>query len=198
MLSIHPSVLRNREPILGVLQRVLPPTGLVLEVASGSGAHAAFLAPRLPQLRWQPTEARPEALPSITAWVHEAGAEGLLPPQLLDATSTRWPVPAAAAMVCINMIHITPWQATTGLLAGARRTLPPGGVLYLYGPYRLGGQHTAPSNARFDAWLQGQDPRWGVRDLDAVVAEAARHGLELVERVEMPANNQSVVFARRA
>ncbi len=101
-------------------------------------------------------------------------------------------------MVCINMIHITPWQATTGLLAGARRTLPPGGVLYLYGPYRLGGQHTAPSNVRFDAWLQGQDPRWGVRDLDAVVAEAARHGLELVERVEMPANNQSVVFARRA
>ena len=192
-----PAVARNREPILAVLRRVLPATGLVLEVASGSGEHAAFFAAALPHLTWQPTDADPRARASIAAFRDAGDAPNLLPPLALDVmAATDWPVSAAAAIVCINMIHIAPWSACEGLVAGAARTLPPGGVLYLYGPYKEGGRHTAPSNEAFDADLRARDPRWGVRDLGEVTALAQRHGFAHQEMVAMPANNRSVIFRR--
>jgi len=188
-----PAVARNREPILAVLRRVLPPAGLVLEVASGSGEHAAFFAAALPLLTWQPSDPDPRARASIAAF-RDAGA-GLLPPLDLDVTATAWPAARVAAVVCINMIHIAPWSACEGLVAGAARALSPGGVLYLYGPYREG-RHTAPSNEAFDADLRARDPRWGVRDLGEVTVLARRHGFVHQETVTMPANNRSVVFRR--
>src|ERR1700733_2718747 len=195
-----PHVARNREPILEVLRRVLPPQGLVLEVASGGGEHAAYFAERLPALFWQPSDPDPVALASIAAHrtAATADAPNLLPPLRLDAMSAPWPVEHAEAVVCINMIHISPWTASEGLLAGAQRTLPAGGVLYLYGPYRIDGRHTAPSNQDFDARLRAQNPQWGIRDLADVTALAARHGLSLTETVSMPANNLSVIFQRGA
>jgi SAM-dependent methyltransferase len=196
MLTPHPSVQRNRDPILDVIRRVLPESGLVLEVASGSGAHAAWLAPRLPGVTWQPTDADADALPVIARWAAESGATNIRAPLRLDAAAADWPVTAVDAMVCINMIHISPWQSTLGLLAGAGRLLPAGGVLYLYGPYRIDGEHTAPSNARFEEWLKGLDERFGVRDMGAVAAAAESEGLRLVERVAMPANNFSLIFQR--
>ena len=191
-----PAAARNREPILAVLRRVLPATGLVLEVASGSGEHAAFFAAALPGANWQPSDADPRARASIAAF-RDAGAPlNLLPPVALDASADEWPVAGAAAVVCINMIHIAPWSACEGLMAGAARILPLGGVLYLYGPYKEEGRHTAPSNAAFDADLRARDPRWGVRDLGEVIALARRHGLAHRETIPMPANNRSVVFRR--
>ena len=142
----HAHVARNREPILEVLRRVLPPQGLVLEVASGSGEHAAYFAKRLPTLLWQPTDPDPRALTSIAAHQTGADAPNLLSPLWLDAMSEQWPVQRADALVCINMIHITPWAATKGLMTGAERTLRSSGVLYLYGPYQINGRHTAQSN----------------------------------------------------
>jgi len=189
-----PATARNRWPILAVLRRVLPPAGLVLEVASGTGEHAAHFATALPEIVWQPSDVDPEALASIAAW---AGAvPNVRSPVLLDVTCEPWPCARADAVVCVNMIHITPWRCTGALLAGATRLLGEGGVVYLYGPYRVGGAHTAPSNADFDASLRARDPAWGVRDLEAVVAEAARCGLALAETVAMPANNLSVVLRR--
>ncbi|TVQ08493.1 MAG: DUF938 domain-containing protein [Leptolyngbya sp. DLM2.Bin27] len=220
-----PATERNREPILAVLQRVLPPTGTVLEISSGTGEHAVFFAPRLAPRQWLPSDLNPEARHSIAAWREAAPADNLHPPLALDAAAPVWPVetqpsetqpsetqPSDAqpsgdlplaldwqrhpitALVNINMIHISPWAACLGLMAGAGRILPPGGVLYLYGPYKQGGQHTAPSNAAFDASLQAQNPHWGVRDLETVVAAAEAEGLTLVETTVMPANNLSVVF----
>lgn len=191
-----PAVARNREPILAVLRRVLPPQGLVLEVASGSGEHAAFFAAALPQLTWQPTDPDPRAGATIAAFCAASGPPNLLPPLALDAAAPDWPVTVAAAVVCINMIHIAPWSACEGLMAGTARVLPLGGVLYLYGPYKEEGRHTAPSNAAFDADLRRRDPAWGVRDLGEVVALALRHGLVHEETVTMPANNRSVIFRR--
>jgi SAM-dependent methyltransferase len=192
----HAHVARNREPILEVLRRVLPPQGFVLEVASGSGEHAAYFAKGLPGMSWQPTDLDPQVLASIAAHRQAAGAANLLPPLSLDVMAEEWPAARADALVCINMIHITPWAASEGLLAGAERVLPAGGVLYLYGPYRIDGRHTAPSNLAFDAWLRGQNAQWGVRDLTDVTALARRHGLALAETVPMPANNLSVIFRR--
>lgn len=192
----HAHVGRNREPILNVLRRVLPPRGLVLEVASGSGEHAAYFAQHLPGLAWQPTDWDAMALASIAAHRAAAGLANLLAPLCLDVTSGQWPVERADAIVCNNMIHIAPWAATEGPIAGAARTLSEGGVLYLYGPYRIEGRHTAPSNQAFDASLRGQNPLWGVRDLADVTALAALHGLVLAQTVAMPANNLSVVFRR--
>ncbi len=190
-----PAALCNREPILDVLTRVLPDGGLVLELASGSGEHGAYFAARLPHLEWQPSDRDRQALASIDA--HRlSGPSNLRPAVALDATSAGWPVADADAIVCINMIHIAPWSACEGLMAGAERTLPAGGVLYLYGPYKQGGRHTAPSNAAFDESLRARDPAWGVRDLEDVVALAARHGLGHIETVAMPANNLSVVFRK--
>ena len=191
-----PAVARNRAPILAVLRERLPASGLVLEVASGSGEHAAFFAGELPHLTWQPSDTDPRALDSIAAFRAAAGAPNLLPPVRLDAEAATWPVRAADAILSINMIHIAPWSAATGLVAGAARLLPPGGLLYLYGPFMEHGRHTAPSNAAFDADLRARDPRWGVRDLDTVAELAQRHGFALAETVAMPANNRSVLFRR--
>ncbi len=189
-----PHVTRNREPILAVLRRVLPPQGLVLEVASGSGEHAAYFAKRLPSLFWEPTDSDPLALASIAAHRTAADAPNLLAPLRLDVMSEQWPVERADALVCINMIHITPWAASEGLMAGARRILRAGGVVYLYGPYQIDGRHTAQSNQDFDAWLRTQNAQWGVRDLADVADLATRHGFALTETVPMPANNLSMIF----
>lgn len=192
-----PSVARNRGPILAVLREVLPSEGLVLEVASGTGEHAVHFAAGLPGLVWQPSDPDPEARGSIEAHRAAAGLPNLLAPLDLDAAAPSWPVERADAVVAINMVHISPWRATEGLAAGAGRVLRPGGVLYLYGAFREGGRHTAPSNAVFDESLRARNPEWGVRDIAQVAEVAARHGLDLVRQVAMPANNLSLVFVRR-
>lgn len=192
-----PAAARNREPILAVLREVLPPTGLVLEIASGSGEHAMWFAEALPAIEWQPSDGDEGARASIAAWRAQAKLPNLREPIALDAAApATWPITRADAVVCINMIHIAPWAAAEGLFSGASRVLPAGGVLFLYGPYREGGRHTAPSNEAFDADLRRLNPEWGVRDLDDVTALAARHGFTLAKRVAMPANNLSVVFVR--
>jgi SAM-dependent methyltransferase len=190
-----PATLRNREPILAVLRRVLPPSGIVLEIASGTGEHAVFFAASLPALVWQPSDPDPAARASIAAHAAAAGAGNIRPPLALDA-SQPWPDLAVDAVLCVNMIHIAPWEATEGLMRGAAAVLPPGGPLYLYGPFRRAGRHTADSNAVFDRMLRAQDPRWGVRDLEAVAGLAAAHGFGAPDVVEMPANNLSVTFRR--
>jgi hypothetical protein len=192
-----PAVARNRDPILAVLRHVLPARGLVLEIASGTGEHAVHFAAALPDIIWQPTDQDGMALRSIAAWRTSANLPNVLPPLELDVTSPAWPADQADAVVCINMIHVSPWRATEGLMAGAARMLATGGVLYLYGPFMEGGRHNAPSNEAFDASLRARDPDWGVRDLDDVCSLAAQHGLDFAERVAMPANNLSVVLARR-
>jgi SAM-dependent methyltransferase len=191
-------VVRNRDPILDVLRRVLPSRGLVLEIASGSGEHAAYFAAKLPALNWQPTDPDQDALTSIAAHRNAATLSNLLPPLRLDVTAARWPVDRADAVICCNMIHIAPWAACEGLVAGAARVLPRGGLLYLYGPYKVGGRHTAPTNQAFDEQLRAQNPAWGIRDLDDVTALAEQHGFALAETVPMPANNLSVIFRRSA
>ncbi|HEU5058839.1 MAG TPA: DUF938 domain-containing protein [Kofleriaceae bacterium] len=188
---------RNAEPIRAVLARVLPARGLVLEIASGTGQHAVHMARALPQVTWQPSDPDPFALESIAAWRADAGLDNLLAPIELDVTREPWPLAAADAIVCINMIHIAPWEAALALFRGAGRLLPAGGLLYLYGPYRFHGSFTAPSNAAFDASLRARDPAWGVRDLDDIEPAAAAAGLCHEETVAMPANNHSLVFRRR-
>jgi SAM-dependent methyltransferase len=194
-----PAVAHNRAPILVVLRRILPADGSVLEIASGSGEHAVHFATALSHLSWQPTDVDPQALASIAAHRAAARPPNLLPPIALDAVSADWPLAKADAIVSINMIHIAPWSAAQGLMAGAERTLTADGVLYLYGPFKENGQHTAPSNASFDASLKRRHPEWGVRDVEDVCELARRHGMALVERVPMPVNNLSLVFraARR-
>ena len=189
-----PSVMRNRDPILDVLRRSLPKAGTVLEIASGTGEHAVYFASALPHLMWQPTDRDEQALKSITAYQVTSRLPNLLAPLTLDAASPKWPVEQVDAVVAINMVHISPWQATQGLMAGASRVLSPGGVLYLYGPYKEKGVHTAQSNKAFDQDLRRRNPEWGVRDLEEVSGLARAHGLELVERIPMPANNLSLVF----
>lgn len=188
-----PAVARNRQPILEVLQQVLPERARILEVASGSGEHALYLAGAMPGWRWQPSDPNPRALASILAWREAAGRVNLLEPQRLDVTGD-WPAGPFEAVVAINLLHISPWTVAEALLAGAGDALLPGGVLYLYGPFRREGRHTASSNAAFDADLRARNPRWGIRDLEAVTAEAGRHGLKLDRVVTMPANNLSLVF----
>jgi SAM-dependent methyltransferase len=192
-----PATQRNREPILAVLREELPPAGLVLEVASGTGEHAVHFARGLPDLQWQPSDPSAAALASIAAWREMEGTANLLAPMALDAASADWPVVAADAIVCINMIHISPWEATEGLMRGAGRILPCGAPLILYGPYRRAGYPLEPSNAMFDESLKARDPRWGLRELEAVADCAAPQGLELTRVVEMPANNLTVVFRKR-
>jgi len=177
-----------------VLARVLPDAGTVLTIAEGSGEHAVHFARSFPALTWQPSDIDPEALASIAAWRDETALPNLAAPFELDVTSPTWPIDHAAAITCINMIHISPWEATLGLFAGAARTLASGALLYLYGPYRFGGSFTAPSNEAFDASLRSRDSRWGVRDVKDL--EAAATGFTLREIVAMPANNHSLVFRR--
>lgn len=197
--SVSPSTARNREPILKVLQRVLPANAKVLELASGAGEHAAFFAAAMPNWRWQPSDPEADARASIAAWIEAEALTNVAAPAAIDACAAAWEIESAApfdALVCINMIHISPWEATLGLMAGAERVLRQGGVLYTYGAYKRGGVHTAASNETFDAWLKQRDPRFGVRDLEAVERAANAHALTLREIVEMPANNLSLVFSR--
>lgn len=194
-----PAAARNREPILDVLQRQLPSNGLVLEVASGTGEHIAHFARASgPDLVFQPSDPDPAARASIDAWAATVGLRNIRPAIALDAAAEGWSIPYADAVLCINLIHISPWETAEGLMRGAAGVLPSAGMLFLYGPFRRNGRHTASSNAAFDRYLRTQDPAWGVRDLEAVVALAKTHGFAppLVE--EMPANNLSLVFRRRA
>lgn len=207
-----PAAQRNRVPILHVLQQVLPPTGSILEISSGTGEHAVCFAPAFYPRLWIPSDPDPIARSSIAAWRATCPTDNLTAPIALDTTDSVWAVeqenrPAAIqaidfkqhpirAIININMIHIAPWSACLGLLAGARRILPPDGILYLYGPFKQGGQHTAISNAKFDERLQAQNPAWGVRNLDDIEAEAQAHYLRLTDVIPMPANNLSVVFQR--
>lgn len=190
-----PATARNREPIRAVLERVLPARGTVLEIASGSGEHAVAFAQAFPALTWQPSDPDPDALASIAAWREEAGLANLAAPIELDVTKA-WPALAPAAIVCINMVHIAPWEAAFALVAHAGQILAPGALLYLYGPYRFSGAFTSESNAEFDRSLRARDSRWGVRDVDELVAAARVSELELVETVVMPANNHSLIFRR--
>lgn len=193
-----PATLRNRDPILAVLERYLPPQGFVLEIASGSGEHVINFAARLHALVFQPSDPDPAARASIDAWVAASGLANVRAALALDAASRNWPVERADAILAINMIHIAPWQAAEGLVAGAARLLATGGVLYLYGPYRRGGGHTAPSNAAFDADLRARNPEWGVRALEDVAALAASAGFSEPAIEAMPANNLSLIFRRMA
>lgn len=204
-----PATQRNREPILEVLLQVLPLTGMVLEISSGTGEHAVFFSPRLSPRHWLPSDPNPTARASIAAWREHCPADNLYPPLALDVREPIWAVERderpellpgidlkqnpIVAIVNINMIHIAPWSACLGLMAGARRILPTGGILYLYGPFKRG-RHTSPSNLAFEQSLQAQNPEWGVRDLDDVVAVAQAQNLSLIKTYEMPANNLSVIF----
>ena len=193
---VAPHVARNAEVIIDVLRAILPDAGRVLEIASGSGEHALHFARAFPDLIFQPSDPDPVALASIEAWREAEGPANLLAPIQLDAGAARWPDVAADAILCINMVHISPWAATEGLMAGAGRLLAPGSPLYLYGAYRQRDVETAPSNEAFDASLRSRNSAWGIRNLEDVVAEADRHGLRLEMIVPMPANNLSVIFRR--
>jgi len=194
-----PSAARNRDPIWSVLQPHLPQRGFVLEVASGSGEHTVHFA-RLagPRLTFQPSDLDAQARASIDAWVETSGLANIRPALALDAAADVWPIAHAGVVVCINMIHISPWASAVGLVRGAARVLPPGGLLFLYGPYRHEGRHTAPSNEAFDADLRRRNPLWGVRDLEAVAELAADAGFGAPVIAEMPANNLSILFRRGA
>ena len=195
-----PATQRNREPILQVLKRVLPTQGNILEIASGTGEHAVFFAPHFPQSQWTPSDINPECLQSIIAWRNDCSTENLQVPLKIDVMQADWQKPLLTknilAIICINMIHIAPWQACLGLIAGTAEILPVDGILYLYGPYKINNQHTTPSNQEFDQYLQMQSPDWGVRNLEEVVEVAQQYDFSLVKTVAMPANNLSVIFRK--
>lgn len=196
-----PSTARNREPILAVWRAHMPTQGSVLEIASGSGEHAVFMARALPELTWRPGDPDPDARASIAAWIAHEGLLNVAAPHAIDAADPGWPAAAPAgldAIVSINMIHIAPFAAARGLVSGAAELLGEGGRLFLYGPFARNGAHTARSNAAFDESLKARNPAWGVRDLDREIAPLAdAAGFDLGAVVEMPANNLSVVFVRR-
>jgi SAM-dependent methyltransferase len=185
-----PATERNRDPIAAVLAEELPAAGRVLEIASGTGEHVAAFAARFPALEWQPSDPDADALASIAAW--SEGLANVLPPLEIDAATGHFP--DADAILCINMVHISPWEATLGLLAGAGEALPPGGPLILYGPYRRRDVETAPSNEQFELWLKDKDPRFGLRFVEDVSDAAAPHCLKLERLVEMPANNLMLIY----
>lgn len=193
-----PATHRNREPILEGIARWLPASARVLEIASGSGQHAVFFAERLPGLTWLPSDADPESLPAIEDWIAASGVKNVEAPRRIDASRRDWAegLGPIDAIFNANMIHIAPWEVATGLLAGAGSALARGGLLLLYGPFKVGGEHTSESNAAFDASLRARDARWGVRDLERVVEVAAAAGLALRETNELPANNKLLVFER--
>ena len=191
-----PAAIRNREPIAAVLAEWLPPTGLILEVASGSGEHAVFFAHVFPRLDWQPTDPDPAAVSSIEAWRADSGLANLREPAILDATASTWPVERAEAVLNINMVHISPWKAALGLLDGAAQVLPPSGRLILYGPWIVDGIDTAPSNLAFDADLKRRNPAWGLRLVEDFAHEAEARGLMLSDQRAMPANNRMLLFRR--
>jgi len=190
----HPAATRNQGPLLDVLRRVFPSTGHVLELASGTGQHAAFFTTHLTGLTWQTSEHDPEAFPSIEAWRLGSHPDRIHPPLRLDATALEWPIARADAMLCVNMLQVSPWAAALGLLAGAVRTLSPGAPLVIYSPMSRKGQHISVGNADFDARLKARDPSLGVRDADALIAAATARGLRHIETIDMPANNTVLVF----
>lgn len=191
-----PAALRNRGPILDVLREELPTQGLVLEIASGTGEHVTHFAANLPALTFQPSDMDADARASVAAWTADLRLANVRPPLTLDAAAETWPIAAADAIICINMIHISPWASTQGLMRGAARILQQGAPLCLYGPYLRDGVATAPSNEAFDASLKARHPAWGLRRLEDVAALATSHGLALTRVVEMPANNLTVVFRK--
>ena len=191
-----PAALRNREPIAEVLKEWLPASGLVLEIASGSGEHGVYFAERFPALEWQPSDVHPDALSSIAAWRDESGLPNLKAPLALDAASSDWPIDRADAVLSINMVHISPWESALGLLDGAARLLGPGAPLILYGPWLKDDVPTAPSNLAFDADLKRRDPRWGLRRVEDFAAAAAERQLRLETTRVMPANNMMLLFRR--
>ncbi len=194
-----PAAERNAGPILAVLRRHLPSAGTILEIGSGTGQHVIAFAAAHPELSWQPSDPDPAARASIAAWIAAGNLANVGAPLDIDVTAEDWTRALARplqGLLCINLLHIAPWAACTGLVAGAAALLERGAPLYLYGPFKQGGRHTAPSNAQFDRYLRACDPTWGVRDVDAVVACAAHDGLDLVDVVPMPANNLSVILRR--
>jgi hypothetical protein len=196
-----PAAARNAGPICAVLRRYLPASGTILEIGSGTGQHVVAFAAAQPQLSWQPSDPDPAARASIAAWAIDSALANIRPPLDLDVFVANWERAFRGALqgiVCINLLHIAPWAVCAGLMTGAGRLLGPAAPLCLYGPFKRGGRHTAPSNARFDRYLRAYDPAWGVRDLEAVVDSAAGHGLDLVDVMPMPANNLSVILRRRS
>jgi SAM-dependent methyltransferase len=194
---VAPAAERNKDPIVAVLKTLLPATGSVLEIASGTGQHVVHFARALPHLQWLPSDVSAEALASIEAWLASERLPNVGPPIRLDVLERPWPVDGALdAIVCINLIHISPWPVTAALFAGASEKLRAAGIVYLYGPYKRQGRHTAPSNDAFDRSLRAQDPAWGVRNLEDVIDTASRAGFEHITTVEMPANNLSVAFRK--
>lgn len=189
-----PAALRNREPIAKVLSDWLPPSGLVLEIASGTGEHAVYFAERFPQLEWQPSDIYEDALHSISAWQEGSQLPNVRAPVVLDAAAARWPIAKADAIVSINMVHISPWRSALGLIEGAARVLSPGAPLILYGPWLKDDIVTAPSNLAFDQDLKSRDPQWGLRKVEDFAAAAGRHGLQLEQTRRMPANNLMLLF----
>lgn len=191
-----PAALRNREPIAEVLSEWLPATGLVLEIASGTGEHAVYFAERFPDLDWQPSDVHPDALASIAAWRTQSRLPNVRQPVVLDASASDWPVARADAVLSINMVHISPWSSALGLIAGAARALPPGGPLILYGPWLKGDIPTVESNRAFDQDLRSRDPEWGLRQVEDFAAAAEERGLALRETRAMPANNLMLLLRR--
>lgn len=196
MKRIAPAAARNREPILAVLRDWLPATGLVLEVAAGTGEHALAFAAAFPDLDWQPTDTDPEARASIAAYREEEGTPNLLPPLHLDVLTADWPVDSAAAILAVNLVHISPPEAGLALLDGAARLLAPGAPLILYGPWRVRGEPLAPGNLAFDQALRERNPSFGLREVGAFAEQARARGLRLAERRAMPANNLMLRFVR--
>lgn len=192
-----PAALRNREAIAEVLADWLPSTGLVLEIASGTGEHATYFAERFPALDWQPSDIHPDALASINAWRLAAGAKNVRSPIPVDASSADWPIDRADAILSINMVHISPWTSAMGLLDGAERLLPARAPLILYGPWIREGVQTAPTNLEFDSDLKRRDPQWGLRTVEDFAAAAEKRQLDLVETRAMPANNTMLLLRRR-
>ncbi len=195
-LRFSPAAERNREPILEQLRPLLPETGTVLEIASGTGQHICFFAAATPRLHWQPSDREGSSFDSIRGYAAQAGLSNVADPVELDVTDMPWPVQQVDAIYCANMLHIAPWEVTLSLFSGASRALAPASSLHVYGPFRVGGEHTAPSNAAFDVSLREQDVSWGVRDLEAVVAVAAEAGFGAPRAVQMPANNLFLSFDR--
>jgi hypothetical protein len=193
----YPAPERNKDPILAVLRRILPSSGRVLEIASGTGQHVMHFAQLLPAITWLPSDPEQAHRSSIQQRIEASGLGNVETPLALDVLLRPWPIRSAAALICINMIHIAPWEATLALLHGAAGLLPADGVLYLYGPYRREGRHTSPSNEAFDADLRQRNAAWGVRNLEDVQRHAEDHGLTLDEVIAMPANNLSLVLRRR-
>jgi hypothetical protein len=195
-----PATLCNRDPILEVLKRVLPAEGTLLEIASGTGEHAAYMATRLPGWTWQPSDQDRSALAHIDGYAEECGCLRIRPAVELDVCDAPWPVTRANAILCCNMIHIAPWAAAFGLFSGAARVLGEGTPLFLYGPFKRDGKHTAPSNEAFDRnFLKARNPEWGMRCLDTEVNPLAQEtGFHLDEIIQMPANNLTAIFRRES